>query len=99
MLVVEDGCPAPDDQQRNLFEKAPPARSMCEDILIITISDNPPRISSKRPVRITSTPKVSPLIITFPGPIPYSSGQVVPWNYGVGVYYHGVKQDLLAIKK
>ena len=32
------------------------------------------------------------------GPIPYSSDKVVPWNYGADVYYHGVKQDLLAIK-
>ena len=65
---------------------------------IITISDNPPRVSSKRPVRITSTPKVAPLIITFLGPIPYSSDKAIPWNYGDDVYYHGVKQDLLAIK-
>ena len=38
------------------------------------------------------------MIITSPGPIPYSSDKVVPWNYGADVYYHGVKQDLLAIK-
>ena len=87
------------DNKEIMFEKTPSTRSLCEDILIITISDNPPRVSSKRPVRITSTPKVAPLIITFPGPIPYSYDKVVPWNYGVGVYYHGIKQDLLAIKK
>ena len=69
-----------------MFEKTPPARSLCEDISIITISENPPRVSSKRPVRITSVPKVAPLIITFPGPIPYSSDKFVPWNYGADVY-------------
>ena len=31
-----------------------------------------------------------------PGPIPYSSEKVVPWNYGADVYYHGIKQHLLA---
>ena len=38
------------------------------------------------------------MIITIPGPIPYSSDKVVPWNYRVDVYYHGVKQDMLAIE-
>ena len=33
-----------------------------------------------------------------PGPIPYSLDKAVPWNYGVDVYYHSVKQDMLAIK-
>ena len=70
----------------------------CEDVSNITISNNPTRVSSKGPIRITDSPKISPLIITSPGPIPYSSDKVVPWNYGVGVYYHGIKQDLLAIK-
>ena len=81
-----------------MFEKVPLARNLCEDVSIITISNNPPRVSSKRPVRITFVPKFAPLIITLPGPIPYSSDKVVPWNYGADVYYHGVKQDLLAIK-
>ena len=79
-----------------LFEKIPSMKSLCEDercedVSIITIYDNTPRVSSGRPVRITSTPKVAPLIITFPGPIPYSSDKAVPWNYGADVYYHGVK--------
>ena len=33
------------------------------------------------------------MIITTLGPIPYSSDKAVPWNYGVEVYYHGIKQD------
>ena len=36
---------------------------------------------------------MAPLIITTPGPIPYSFDKVVPWNYGAEVYYHGVKQE------
>ena len=77
-----------------MFEKVPLIKNSCEDVSIITISDNPPRVSTKRPVRITSVPKVAPLIITMPGPIPYSSDKTVPWNYGGGdVYYHGIKQD------
>ena len=28
------------------------------------------------------------------GPIQYSSEKVIPWNYGSGVYFHSVKQEL-----
>ena len=69
-----------------------------EDIAIITISANPLRVSTKRPIRITSAPKLAPLIITMPGPIPYSLDKAVPWNYGADAYYHCVKQDLLAVE-
>src|ERR1051325_5288489 len=51
------------------------------------------RISSADPV-----PRVAPLIITSPRPVPYSSDKAIPWNYGAEVYYHGVKQDLLTIE-
>ena len=27
-----------------------------------------------------------------PGPAPYKSDKMVPWNYGGEIYYHGVKQ-------
>ena len=60
-----------------LCEKFHLIRSFCEDVSIITIFNNPPRVSTKRPVRITSVPKFTPLIITLPGPIPYSSNKVV----------------------
>ena len=59
----------------------------------MTISDNSSRVSTKRPIRITSVPKVASLIITMPGPIPYSSDKIVPWNHGGDVYYHSIKQD------
>ena len=36
----------------------------------------------------------TPLKITMPGPAPYKSDKMVPWNYGADVYYHGIKQDL-----
>ena len=67
-----------------LFKKVPLARSSCEDVSIITIFDNPPRVSTKRPVKITSVPKVKPLIITMPGPIPHSSDKTDLWNYEIG---------------
>ena len=28
-----------------------------------------------------------------PGPVPYKSDKIVPWNYGGEIYYHGVKQN------
>ena len=59
----------------------------------MTISYNSFRVSTKRPVIIISVPKVAPLIITMPGPIPYLSDKTVPWNYAWDVYYHGIKQD------
>ena len=43
-------------------------------------------------MKITAEPKVAPLIITAPGPVPYSSSKAIPWNYGGDVYIHGVKQ-------
>ena len=77
-----------------LFEKTLIPTVPFEDVSIIRISANPSKVSSKRPVRITPAPRIAPLIITFPGPVPYSSNKVVPWNYGTDVYYHDIKQDL-----
>ena len=74
------------DDKEILFEKTPVTTTSCKDVSIITISANPPRVSTKRPVRITSAPKLAPLIITMPGPIPYSSDKVVPWNYGDDIH-------------
>ena len=27
-----------------------------------------------------------------PGPIPYKSNKMIPWNYGGEIFYHGIKQ-------
>ena len=94
LLFSEDRCPAPDGQQRNFVQENLIPTVSCEDFAIITISANPSKASSRRPVRITPAPRVAPLIITFPGPVPYASDKVVPWHYGANVYYHGIKQDL-----
>src|ERR1051325_10714763 len=51
------------------------------------------RISSADPA-----PRVAPLIITSPRPIPYSYDKTIPWNYGAKIYYHGVKQEPLTIE-
>ena len=82
--------------KRFFFEKTPIPTIAYKDVSIITISANPPKVSTKRPVRITSIPNMTPLIITMQRPIPYSSDKTVPWNYRGDVYYHGVKQDWLA---
>ena len=63
-----------------------------EDVAIITISANPSKVSSRRPVRITPVQIFAPLIITVPGPIPYTSDKAVPWHYGADVYYHGINK-------
>ena len=67
-----------------------------EDVCII--SRTPVRITSKGPVKITAEPRVAPLIITAPEPIPYSYNKAIPWNYKADVYYHGVKQEPLVVK-
>lgn len=45
------------------------------------------------PVNIPALARPTPLTITLPGHILYSSDKVVPWHYGSDVYYHGVKQE------
>ena len=27
-----------------------------------------------------------------PGPVPYQSSKMIPWNYGGEIFYHGIKQ-------
>ena len=79
------------DNKEILFEKTMNLLVPIQDVAIITISANPSKASSRKPVRITFVSRVAPLIITVPGPIPYTSDKVVPWHYGADVYYHGVK--------
>ena len=52
------------DDKEILFEKTLVPTISCKDVSIITIFANPPRVSTKRPVRIICVPKVAPLIIT-----------------------------------
>ena len=33
------------------------------------------------------------------GPIPYESDKIVPWNCGGDIYYHGIKQDGMAVEE
>ena len=81
------------DNKEILFETTSVPTVSYNDVSIVTISANSSRVSTKRPVRITSAPKAAPLIITMPGPVPYTSDKTIPWNYGGDVYYHGIKQD------
>lgn len=55
------------------------------DVVVISISYTP--------INILVLARPTPLTITLPGPIPYSSEKVAPWHYGSDVYYHGVKQE------
>ncbi|XP_058783353.1 uncharacterized protein LOC131658035 [Vicia villosa] len=90
------------DSRTIMFEKVPSVENLCEDLAqnlkfedVSVISRTPVRIPTKGPIKITTEPKVAPLIITKPGPIPYSSDKAVPWSYGNDVYIHGVKQEAL----
>ena len=69
------------DNKEILFEKTMIPVVPNEDVAIITISANPSKVSSRKPVRITLVPRIAPLIITVPGPIPYTSDKAVPWHY------------------
>ena len=82
------------DNKEILFEKAMIPVIPTEDVAIITISANPSKVSSRKPVRIKPVLRIAPLIITVHGPIPYTSDKVVLWHYGADVYYHGIKHDL-----
>ncbi|XP_058733008.1 uncharacterized protein LOC131604592 [Vicia villosa] len=91
------------DNRTILFERMPSVENLCEDLAqnlkfkdVSVISKTPVRIPTKGPRRITSEPKVAPLIITKPGPIPYSSDKAVPWSYGNDVYIHGAGKGTIA---
>ena len=79
------------DNKEILFEKTLVPLVPTEEVAIITIFDNSSKASSRKPVRITFVLRIAPLIITVPGPIPYTSDKAVPWHYGADVYFHGVK--------
>ena len=64
------------DNKEILFEEAPVSPILVPKVSIITIYTNSSRVP-KKPVRITSAPRVAPLIITLPGPVPYASDKVV----------------------
>ncbi|XP_058784231.1 uncharacterized protein LOC131659002 [Vicia villosa] len=93
------------DSRTILFEKASFVEDLCEGLShglkiedVSVISKAPVRIPTKDPIKITADPRVAPLIITKPDPIPYSSNNAIPWNYGADVYIHGVKQESLIDK-
>ena len=86
------------DSYEILFEITSSVKSLTKsvsqefgDVSIITISNKPIRITSKGPIRFSIELRIAPLIITTPGPVPYSSDKVVPLNYGAEVYCHGIK--------
>ncbi|XP_050896281.1 uncharacterized protein LOC127103025 [Lathyrus oleraceus] len=56
-----------------------------EDISTITIYFDP--------VHLSGPTDVVPITITVPGPIPYESDGVVPWDYGGDVYCNGKKKE------
>ena len=91
MKVVISACPLLKtgvqclvDNKEILFEKTFTPTVPYNDVSIVTISANSSRVSIKRPIRITSVPKVAPLIITMPGPIPYTSDKP----------YHGIMEGM-----
>ncbi|XP_058775062.1 uncharacterized protein LOC131649314 [Vicia villosa] len=40
--------------------------------------------------------RAPPLVITLPGPVPYTSERAIPWNYGGEVFYQGAKYEVKA---
>ena len=66
------------DNKEILFEKTIVPSVRTEEVAIITIFDNSSKASSRKPVRITSAPRIAPLIITVPWPIPYTSDKAIP---------------------
>ncbi|KAI5400154.1 hypothetical protein KIW84_065178 [Lathyrus oleraceus] len=92
-LKLRNGIQRLIDDRTILFERIPKAENTVEEISVIARSKVPVKIIATRvPVKITVGPKVAPLIITAPGPVPYSSSKAIPWNYGGDVYIHGIKQ-------
>ncbi|KAI5397196.1 hypothetical protein KIW84_063136 [Lathyrus oleraceus] len=93
-LKLRNGIQRLMDDRIILFEKIPKVESPIEEISVIARSKVPVKITATRvPVKITDESKVAPLIITAPGPVPYSSSKAIPWNYGGDVYIHDIKQD------
>lgn len=60
-----------------------------DEIVVISIPYD--LVDIPTPVEIPIEPTA--LIITVPGPIPYSSEKAVPWHYGSEVYYHGIRKE------
>ena len=70
------------DSKEILFEKIVVPVVPTKEVSIVTIFNKPPKALSKKPVKIMSTQKIAPIIITVPGPLPYTSDKAVPWHYG-----------------
>ena len=81
------------DSKEILFKKIVVPAVPTEEVSIVTIFNNPPKAPSKKPVKIMSAQKIAPIIITVPGPLPYTSDKAVPWHYGEDVYVLRVKQE------
>ncbi|XP_058746121.1 uncharacterized protein LOC131618991 [Vicia villosa] len=48
------------------------------------------------PAKIPIPARAPPLVITSPGPVPYTSEKAIPWNYGGEVFYQGAKYEVKA---
>ncbi|XP_058754437.1 uncharacterized protein LOC131627615 [Vicia villosa] len=46
------------------------------------------------PAKIPVPARAPPLVITLPGPVPYTSERAIPWNYGAEVFYQGTKHEI-----
>ena len=70
--LLKSGIQSLMDIKEILFEKIVVPATPTEEVSIITISSNPSKASSRKPVRITSIPRIALLIIIIPSPIPYT---------------------------
>ncbi|XP_058766815.1 uncharacterized protein LOC131640439 [Vicia villosa] len=46
------------------------------------------------PAKIPIPARAPPLVITLPGPVPYTSERAIPWNNGAEVFYQGTKHEI-----
>ena len=99
--LLKEGIQRLMDNHIILVEKTPFMENLFQDLELEDVSviyRTSIRITAKGPVKIKVEPVVTPLIITAPRPIPYSSDKAIHWNYEADVYYHGVKQEPLAVE-
>ena len=69
-----------------LFDKIIKGRKITEDVDVISISFTH--------TNLYALTKMTPLLITTPGLIPYTSDRAVGLRYGGDVYCQGVKQEI-----
>ncbi|XP_058746759.1 uncharacterized protein LOC131619709 [Vicia villosa] len=85
---VKDGIQQLIDSGYLQFEHVRHPKSVKDEINVLSIPYTP--------TKIPIPARAPPLVITLPGPIPYTSEKAIPWNYGGEVFYQGAKYEIKA---